>query len=55
MSELDLESALRVVDAVRPPRIAGRVTELTGVVLRATAPGARVGEMVHIDHTAKIV
>jgi type III secretion protein N (ATPase) len=46
---LDLAGALRVVDATQPVRIAGRVTEMTGVVLRATAPGARAGELVIID------
>ena len=48
-SALDLDAALRAVDAVQAPQVAGRVTELTGVVLRATAPGARVGEMVTIE------
>ena len=48
-SLLDLDQALRTVDGVQPVRIAGRVTELTGVVLRATAPGARVGELVIIE------
>ena len=45
----DLESALARVDAVNPIRTAGRVTEVTGLVVRATAPGARVGELVGIE------
>src|SRR5204863_9656555 len=31
--------------------VAGRVTELIGLVVRATAPGARVGELVIIERT----
>jgi type III secretion protein N (ATPase) len=48
-SALNLEAALRTVDAVTAPRVAGKVTQLTGLVLRATAPGARAGELVHIE------
>ena len=39
---LRLQDALRTLERTVPQRIAGRVTELTGLVLRATAPGARV-------------
>ncbi len=46
---LQLEGALRAVQRTVPQRIAGRVTELTGLVLRATAPGARAGELVEIE------
>lgn len=46
---LDLTSALAAIDRVTAPRVAGRVTELTGLVIRATAPGARTGEMVLIE------
>ncbi len=45
----DLDSALRTLDSVRAPRVAGRVSELVGLVVRATAPGARVGESVLIE------
>ena len=48
-SPLDLDAALRIVDRLEPARIAGRVTEMTGLVLRATAPGARAGELVIIE------
>src|SRR5262249_33730854 len=34
---------------VTAPRVAGRVTELVGLVLRATAPGARTGELVIVE------
>src|SRR5262249_3934664 len=49
VTKLNLESALQIVDATTPARVAGKVVELTGLVLRATAPGARMGEMVVID------
>ena len=48
--ELDL--ALARVDATDPVEVAGRVTEVTGLVVRATAPGARVGELVWITSGA---
>jgi ATP synthase in type III secretion protein N len=48
-SELNLDGALAVLDGVKSARVAGRVTELTGLVLRATAPGARAGELVTIE------
>jgi type III secretion protein N (ATPase) len=47
--KLDLDAALAVLDGVTGPRVAGRVTELIGLVLRATAPGARVGELVIVE------
>ena len=46
---VDLASALATLDEVNPLRLAGRVTEVTGLVLRATIPGVRVGELVFID------
>ena len=49
---LDLDRALDIVDGVSPSQVAGRVTELTGLVLRATAPGAKVGELVVVDRAA---
>jgi ATP synthase in type III secretion protein N len=47
--KLRLDAALSVVDGVTAPRVAGRVTELVGLVLRATAPGARTGELVIVE------
>ncbi|HEY7957658.1 MAG TPA: FliI/YscN family ATPase [Polyangia bacterium] len=49
MKRLNLDAALAALDGVKAPRIAGRVTELTGLVLRATAPGARAGELVVVE------
>jgi ATP synthase in type III secretion protein N len=45
----DLGAALARLDAVHPLRVAGRVTEVTGLVVRATVPGIHVGELVSID------
>jgi len=49
VKSLDLDAALSVLEGVTAPRVAGRVTELIGLVLRATAPGARVGELVVVE------
>jgi type III secretion protein N (ATPase) len=49
--KIDLEGALAVVEGVTAPRVKGRVTELTGLVVRATAPLARAGELVIIERT----
>jgi type III secretion protein N (ATPase) len=49
LTKLNLENALQIVDGTTPARVAGKVVELTGLVLRATAPGARMGELVVID------
>ncbi|HMU40902.1 MAG TPA: FliI/YscN family ATPase [Pseudomonadota bacterium] len=46
---LRLQAALRILQTTIPQRTSGRVSELTGLVLRATAPGARIGELVAID------
>jgi len=50
---MNLEAALSLVDSVTAPRVAGKVTQLTGLVLRATAPGARVGELVLIERAGR--
>jgi type III secretion protein N (ATPase) len=46
---MKLDEALSVLASTTAPRVAGRVTALTGLVLRATAPGARVGETVIVE------
>jgi len=46
---LDLGVALSRLDAAAPRREAGRVTEVTGLVVRAIVPGARVGELVEVE------
>jgi type III secretion protein N (ATPase) len=47
--KLDLDRALRVVDSARTAVISGKVSEITGLVVRATIPGIRHGEMVEIE------
>ena len=45
----ELGEALARLDQVNPLRVMGRVTEVTGLIVRATVPGIRVGELVWID------
>ncbi len=47
--KLDLDRALRVVDSARTAVVTGKVSEITGLVVRATIPGIRHGEMVEIE------
>ncbi len=49
MKKLNLDSAFAVVDGAKTAQVLGRVTELTGLVLKATAPGARAGELVIVE------
>lgn len=49
---VELSDALKALDQVNPRRLAGRVTEVTGLVVRATIPGVCVGELVYIDRDA---
>ena len=49
---VELGEALRALDQVNPRRLAGQVTEVTGLVVRATIPGVRVGELVFLDMEA---
>ncbi|HEY0707380.1 MAG TPA: EscN/YscN/HrcN family type III secretion system ATPase, partial [Polyangia bacterium] len=53
-SLIELGDALSALDAVNPLRISGRVTEVTGLVVRATVPGIRMGEMVIIESTPRL-
>lgn len=46
---IDVGEALAALDATNPLRISGRVTEVVGLVVRATIPGIKVGELVTID------
>ena len=50
--ELDLERALARLERAAPRREAGRVVEVTGLVVRATVPGIRVGELCWIEPPA---
>src|SRR5688572_13743168 len=51
-AEFDLTRALARLDGAAPRREAGRVTEVTGLVIRASVPGIRVGELVTISSVA---
>ncbi|MCA9601771.1 MAG: FliI/YscN family ATPase [Myxococcales bacterium] len=44
----DLDDRIRELESARTVRITGRVRSLVGLAVRATAPGAKVGELVHI-------
>ena len=46
---VELGEALKALDEVNPRRLVGRVTEVTGLVVRACIPGVRVGELVYLD------
>jgi len=46
---VEIAEALQVLDQVNPLRVAGRVKEVTGLVMRATVPSVRVGELVYVD------
>ncbi|HVZ74384.1 MAG TPA: FliI/YscN family ATPase [Polyangia bacterium] len=46
---LDVERALARLERAEPRREAGRVVEVTGLVVRATVPGIRVGELCWIE------
>ncbi|HTB57243.1 MAG TPA: FliI/YscN family ATPase [Polyangia bacterium] len=48
-SALDLGQALARLDSAAPRRESGRVTEVTGLVVRASVPGVRVGEIVTFE------
>jgi ATP synthase in type III secretion protein N len=45
----DLGRALARLDSAAPRRESGRVTEVTGLVIRASVPGVRVGELLTIE------
>lgn len=45
---IDLRSAVAKLREAQPYRVRGRVTELTGLVIKAAVPGVRVGEMCYI-------
>jgi type III secretion protein N (ATPase) len=51
-SLLDVDRALARLERAAPRREAGRVVEVTGLVVRATVPGIRVGELCWIEAPA---
>jgi type III secretion protein N (ATPase) len=48
MPDIDLGKAFARLEAATPRRESGRVTEVTGLVIRASVPGVRIGELVNI-------
>jgi type III secretion protein N (ATPase) len=46
---IELGEALAALDRVNPLRLSGRVSEVTGLLMRATIPGVRVGELLEVD------
>jgi type III secretion protein N (ATPase) len=51
-SLLDVDRAVARLERAAPRREAGRVVEVTGLVVRATVPGIRVGELCWIEAPA---
>jgi type III secretion protein N (ATPase) len=53
---LSLKRHLKALDVASPLEVRGRVTELVGLVVRASIPGVRVGELVllHSHHAAPV-
>ena len=54
---IDLHPYISAVDWISSVEVRGRVTELTGLLIRAAVPGARIGELclIHSPHRAKVL
>ena len=52
MADIDLGKAFARLEAAAPRRESGRVTEVTGLQIRASVPGVRIGELVEIAAAA---
>jgi len=54
---LDLQPYISAVDWISSVEVRGRVTELTGLLIRAAVPGARIGELclIYSPHRAKVL
>ncbi|MFN7133946.1 MAG: type III secretion system ATPase SctN [Myxococcales bacterium] len=50
---IDLSRYHELVKEAQTVRVRGRVTELTGLVIKASAPGVRVGEVVEVQGSRK--
>ncbi len=48
-ASIEISEALRALEGANPLRLAGRVTEVIGLVVRATVPGVHLGELVTLD------
>ena len=49
MSELDFRRAVRRLDAVKPVRVSGRVTDVIGLVIEGNGPGLPIGGVCSIE------
>lgn len=47
-SPIDFDRYIRRLESRKLTRVRGRVTELTGLIIKAAVPGVRIGEMVEI-------
>ncbi|MFZ9886581.1 MAG: EscN/YscN/HrcN family type III secretion system ATPase, partial [Myxococcota bacterium] len=45
---IDLRQKLEVLREAQPFRVRGRVTEVTGLIIKAAVPGVRIGEMCYV-------
>src|SRR5262245_60879538 len=52
---INFERYARKVKSRKLTRIRGRVTELTGLIIKAAVPGVRIGEMVEIDVGDRVI
>jgi ATP synthase in type III secretion protein N len=52
---INFERYAKRVRARKLTRIRGRVTELTGLIIKAAVPGVRIGEMVEIDVGDRVI
>lgn len=54
---IDLQPYISAVDWISSVEVRGRVTELTGLLIRASVPGARVGELclIYSPHRARVL
>ena len=48
-ASIEMAEAMRALERANPLRLAGRVTEVVGLVVRATVPGGHVGDLVTLD------
>jgi len=51
VADIDLGKAFARLESATPRRESGRVTEVTGLVIRASVPGVRIGEIVEITES----
>ena len=49
---IHLQRAIDEIREAKPYRVRGRVTEVTGLIIKAAVPGVRVGEMCWVTSTS---